>query len=285
MAHPTPQNMIDDNIQLVSLPEIALRINKLIDDPSSTAQDIADLISQDAALTIRLLKIVNSPFYNFSAQVDTISKAITIIGTRELRDLAMATSIVEKFNAIPGDLVSPESFWCHNIACATAARTIAKQLNIQNPERFFIAGLLHDIGKLVMYLATPELSKQVIELSNLPDVDITQLEEIAFGFNHGELGAELIKAWNLPAMLLETTKFHHTPSAAINYPTEVAVIHLANNIANTIETPFSLDDDIPIKDSTWIMLNLDESELNSLTAESNSLYQQTIGLIYQKKVA
>ncbi len=285
MAQLNPKDMIDDNILLISLPEIALRINKLIDDPASTAQNIADLISQDAALTIRLLKIVNSPFYNFSAQVDTISQAITIIGTRELRDLAMATSIVEKFNSIPEDLVSPESFWCHNIACATAARTIAKQLNIKNSERLFIAGLLHDIGKLVMYLASPELSKQVIDLSDLPDVNITQLEEIAFGFNHGELGAELIKVWNLPAMLVETTLSHHKPSAAINYPTEVAVVHLANNIANTIETPFSLDDDIPIKDSTWIMLNLDESELDLLTEESNSQYQQTIGLIYQRKVA
>ncbi|MFV2059211.1 MAG: HDOD domain-containing protein [Gammaproteobacteria bacterium] len=285
MAHPNPKNMIDDNIQLVSLPEVALRINQLLDEPTSTAQDIADLISQDAALTIRLLKIVNSSFYNFTSKIETVSKAVSIIGTHDLRDLVMATTIIQKFDSIPADLASPESFWCHNIACATAARTIAKQLKLKNSERFFIAGLLHDIGKLVMYLTSPDLSKQIIELMTVPDVDITQLEEISFGFSHADLGAELIRAWNLPEMLIATTQFHHKPSAANQFQTEVAVVHLANNIANAIEKPFSLDDDIPIKDSTWIMLNLDESELNSLTDESNSLYQETLSLIYHKKVA
>jgi len=285
MALLNTRNMIDDNIELVSLPEIALRINELVDDPLATADDIANLISQDAALTIRLLKIVNSSFYNFSGEIDTITKAISIVGTRELRDLIMTTAVIKKFSSIPEGLASPESFWRHNIACASAARTIAKQLKIKNSERFFIAGLLHDIGKLVMYLASPDLSLQVIELMKIPDSDITQLEELAFGFSHAELGAELVKKWNLPTMLVETTRFHHKPSATTEYPTEAAVIHLANNIANTIETPFSLDDDVPLKDSVWILLNQDESKLESLTEESNSDYQRTVDIIYHKKIA
>jgi len=285
MALLKAKDMIDDHIELISLPEIALRINQLIDDPASTADDIANLISQDAALTIRLLKIVNSSFYNFSSEVDTVTKAISIIGTRELRDLVMATAIIEKFDSIPKGLASPESFWRHNIACATAARTIAKQLKIKNSERLYIAGLLHDIGKLVMYIGSPDLSRQVLELTNLPDADITKLETIAFGFDHGELGAELIKVWNLPEMIAETTQYHHQPLDAEDYSTEVAVIHLANIIANSIETPFSLDDDIPIESNVWIMLNSEDSELDELTEESKLTYQQTVDLIYPSKSA
>lgn len=285
MAILNVRNLIEDHSDLVSLPEIALKINQLIDDPLSNANDIADLISNDAALTIRLLKIVNSPFYNFTTQVDTVSKAITIIGTHELRDLVMATTVIQKFNQIPAGLVSPESFWRHNIACAITARVVAKQLKIKNVERFFIAGLLHDIGKLIMYLSFPDLSKQIMTLMTTPNVDITQLEEIAFGFNHGTIGAELIKKWNLPAMLIETTRFHHQPSAATQYPTEVAVIHLANNIANSIETSFSLDDDLPVKDSAWILLNSDESELTLLTEESKTVYHQTVDLLYFNQAA
>jgi len=187
------KDMIEDNIELFSLPKIALRINQLIDEPSSTTEDISNLISKDAALTFRLLKIVNSPFYNFASQVDTVSKAIAILGTRELRDLVMATAVIDKFNNIPPGLISPEVFWRHNIACATAARTIASQLKIKNSERIYIAGLLHDIGKLVMYLGSSDLSIQLMGLMTVSDVDITQLEEIAFGYTHGELGAELIK--------------------------------------------------------------------------------------------
>ncbi len=285
MALLNTRDMIDDNLTLFSLPDIALRINQLIDDPSSTADDIAILISQDAALTIRLLKIVNSPFYNFASQVDTVSKAISIIGTRELRDLVMATAVIEKFNKIPDGLASPDKFWRHNIACATAARTIAKQLKIKNSERLYIAGLLHDIGKLVMYIGSPDLSRQVLELTNQPEVDTSQLEEIAFGFTHGELGAELIREWNLPAIIETTTRFHHNPSKAQEYSVEVSVIHLANKIANLIEVPFAIDDDVPLHDNIWMLLSCDESELAILTEQSNSSYLETVDIIYSQKSA
>ncbi len=282
MALLNARDMIEDHADLVSLPEIALRLNRLIDDPAATAEDIAKLISQDAALTIRLLKIVNSPFYNFASQVDTVNKAISIIGTRELRDLVMATAVIEKFNRIPQGLASPESFWRHNIACATAARTVAKQLKIKNAEPLYIAGLLHDIGKLVMYLASPDLSRQVLELMKLPDADISKLEKIAFGFCHGELGAELIKTWNLPDMLQTTTRHHHNPSDAEHYVTQVSIIHLANKIANSIETPFSLDDDLPISCNIWMLLDCEESDLDEFTEQSNSNYQDTVELIYSR---
>jgi len=285
MALLKAKDMIEDHLDLVSLPEIALRINQLIDDPNSTAEHIAELISQDAPLTIRLLKIVNSPFYNFASQIDTVSSAISIIGTRELRDLVMATAVIEKFNNIPTGLITPESFWRHNIACATAARTIAKQLKVKNSERLYIAGLLHDIGKLVMYLASPELSRQVMDLIKLPNADINQIEKIAFGFNHGELGAELIKQWNLPDMLVKTTQHHHQPSNANNFSTEVSVIHLANVIANLIEEPFSLDDDIPVENNVLLLLKCEEPELDEITEESKLNYTETVELIYHKTSA
>jgi len=165
----SPRDLVTDNLELVSLPDIVVRINEMVEDPECTAVDIAEVIGQDAALTARLLKLVNSPFYNFPSQVDTISMAITIVGTRQLRDLAMAAAIAGRFRHIPEGLVSADVFWQHNLACATAARIIAGKRNLRNSEQLFVAGLLHDIGKLVMYLTQPELSRQVLELAKQPD--------------------------------------------------------------------------------------------------------------------
>lgn len=286
MANLTAQQLVQSRIDLVSLPDVALKLNSLCDDTNSTAQDIADVISMDAALTARLLQIVNSSFYSFPQHIETITMAITIVGTAQLRDLAMATLVIEKFNKIPNSLVSPEMFWSHNIACATAARTIVMELGIQQSERVFVAGLLHDIGKLLMYLSHPELSHEILDLvKSNPDLDIIELEEVAFGFSHAELGSALLTEWGLPEALIEPVRYHHQPDQAKRFATEASVLHLANVVANQIEPLLSNSVDLSLDEKVWTILNSTSDHLNDITAATKSIYDETVGIFYPQRSA
>ena len=279
----TPSSLINSNIGQLSLPDIAIRLNDMVSDPDCSAVDIGELISQDAALSARLLKIVNSPFYGFPSRIDTISMAITIIGTRQLRDLVLATSILGKFNQLPEGLISIDTFWYHNLTTAAAARIIASKLEIRNSERFFMAGLLHDIGKLVMYLSEPELSRQVLNALKLPEDNKGQVEIEVFGFDHASLGAELLQHWNLPDALIEPVRYHHQPKLAEQYAQETAAVFLANIIANSIEPAFSAEDESEIDSNILEMLGLGYDDMDYLINSTKAVFSNTVSILYPKQ--
>ena len=177
--------------------------------------------------------------------------------------------------------MSADVFWQHNLACATASRIIARKCGLRNDEQLFVAGLLHDIGKLVMYLTQPELSRQVLELAEQPDAELGSLERIAFGFDHTELGAELLQQWQLPRSLVMPTRWHHVPEKAEDFRTEAAVVHLANAIANTVAPCVSPDDDLSVELGVWPRLGLDPADLDDLIRETGSQLPGIVAIIYE----
>lgn len=285
MSKLTAKDLIDDTLELVSLPDVVHRINLMVDDPDSSAADIGELISEDPALTVRLLKVVNSPMYGFPSRIDTISMAITILGTRQLRDLVLATAVVGQFHSLSDTVVDMETFWCHSICSAVAARTISLHLKVNNSERFFVAGLLHDIGKLVMYLTHPDASHQVIELSVEPGIHKADIEKSVFGFSHAEVSAELLSQWQLPDSLVEPARYHHHPVRATHFPMETAAIHIADVIANDIQIPISLDDDNLIKPVAWSTLGLEPGILEQLHEEIYAVLDDSLQTLYYEQVA
>lgn len=236
----SPQDVINSNIKLVSLPAIISKVNATLNNPNSSAADIAELISQEPALTARLLKIVNSPFYNFPSKIDTISMAVTVLGTRQLRDLIIATTLIKQFNGKSYGHYDVETFWCHSITTGLAARAIALDKNIPNSERLFICGLLHDIGKMLMSVLLPKETAEVQLLSRQkgknPEIQV-------FGFTHDALGACLLQHWHFPESLATPIRHHHNLMSPDQYITDTAILHIANVIANNIQTPVSADDD------------------------------------------
>jgi len=164
---PSIDDLIDGSAQLGSLPTIFYQINEAVENPESSFAEIAGIISKDSALTARLLKIVNSSYFGFSSKVETITHAITIVGMVQLRDLALATAIINNFKGIPKDAVDMRSFWQHSIAVGLAGRVIGVYLKEANPERFYVLGLLHDLGRLLTYLTLPEeMSRVLIKYSH-----------------------------------------------------------------------------------------------------------------------
>jgi HD-like signal output (HDOD) protein len=261
---PSIDYLIDGPAQLGSLPTIFYQINEAVENPESSFSEIASIISKDSALTARLLKIVNSSYFGFSSKVETITHAITIVGMVQLRDLALATAIINSFKGIPKDTVNMHSFWQHSIATGLAGRVIGVYIKDANPERFYVLGLLHDLGRLLAYLALPEdMSRVLIKYSH--GGLLYQAEKEVLGWDHAEAGGRLLKEWNLPDALVEGVSCHHNPSKASRFPLEAAVTHVADILVQTMEFGNSGERYVPeIDNNAWKILGLPTSILSKV---------------------
>lgn len=268
MLNMSPEQLINSNLKLVSLPAIVAQVNQMANDPTASAADIAHAIGQDPALTARLLKIVNSPFYRFPSKIDTLSMAVTVLGTRQLRDLVIAAAIIKRFQSKMDPAFNIEVFWCHSVTCAIAARLIALKLSIPNTERFFVAGLLHDIGKMVMYLLLPNESIKLLKALDNRNCDINNIEQELFGFSHDDVGVALLTAWHFPESLIAPIRSHAALNSTEHYSKDTAIIHLANNIANNLQTPVSRDDDTTLNPKALEILQISPDMIEAIYEET-----------------
>ena len=261
----TPQALVNKSLELVSAPTTYARLDALISDPDSAIDDISAVINTDPALTTRLLKIVNSPFYGFPSQINTISRAITIIGTRELTHLVLATSVMNAFRGIPANLMDMDTFWRHSLACAITAKYLAEATHQTNHEQYFIAGLLHNIGSLVLYQSVPELAREAINTARFGHEVLHEAEKRIIGFDHAEVGAILIQNWRLPESLAQVARYHHQPGKAEQDQLEVAIVHIADILVSSVPFGHNGDQHVPPMDeSAWQHLNLKAEAMPSL---------------------
>lgn len=275
----TPAELVQGMVKLVSLPHICIRVNLMVEDPNYSTMEIGQIIGQDASLTARLLKLANSPFYGFQSKIETVSRAIMVIGHHELRDLVIAVSAVRTFNKIPMDLANMASFWRHSMFCAIVSRLLAQRCHVLHPERLFIAGLLHDIGQLIIFHKLPDAARHVLSrVSN--NEELFHAEQELLAFSHADVGAELMKSWQLPASLQETIKFHHNPDQAPNNPLEAAIVNIANYVTNNEEFGGTTDHPCSsIDPCAWKITNLSEDIVAEVKNEAYPLLFEGLALI------
>lgn len=237
-----PKELVAGIINLISLPEICIRVNTELENPAHTHKQLGEIISHDPALTARILRIVNSAYYNFPNKIELVSRAISIIGEDDLRGLVLATSALEVFNRIPNQLVNMELFWQHSVFTGIVARLLSKHCHILHGERLFIAGLLHDIGKLILYYKEPSLSQDILLDAGDHDGQIVQAEKRLLGFTHADVGGALAEAWQLPDSLQTIMRHHHTPELAEDFTIETSLVHIANAVVNTLSPDLPIDE-------------------------------------------
>lgn len=261
-----PGDLIKDIGGLVTLPDVYLKINRLVDDPNSSSADIAKAVSQDPSFTVRLLRVANSSLYGFSSKVDSVPKAVTIIGTSQIRSLALSMSVASSFAGLPNELVSMDNFWRHSLLCALAARHLAKEVRRCDPDALFTAGLLHDIGELVIFNRLPDQAKAALELvlDSQDQVQVHEAEQQTIGFDHADVGGELARQWKLPSLLVDCIAYHHDIEKAESHPRETALIHIANVIALMAEIDSIDPDDVArIDPAAWETTGLDEDDVEA----------------------
>jgi len=275
-----PAQYIRDDTKLSTLPDIYRQILDAISKPNSSAYDIEKVIRIDTNLSARVLKIVNSAFYGYPSKIDTISRAVNIIGTKQLSTLAIGVNITCVFKNIPSEIINMKMFWKHSILCGICARLIAGYKNIQNTERMFVAGLLHDIGRLVLYNYLPIESLYAATDARSKHSLLYVAERDLFNFDHATIGGDLLNKWKISLSLEDCIRHHHEPQRSRNR-VESAIVHLADIMANVMGIGSSGERLIPpLNQEAWMQLGITPNVLSVTMAKAEQQLEDVFGLIY-----
>ncbi len=277
------EEAIQEISHIATLPEVTLKIIRLVEDPDSTAQDLNRVITNDPALGARILKVVNSAFYGLPGQIGSINRAIVLLGLNAVKNIAIAASLAKLFR---GGRISPtfnaRDLWTHSVACATATRLLAKQVGLGLPDEAFLAGLIHDIGILVEIQARRPKFTQALELlGGEQPMTLRQAEQQCIGADHQQFGAGLCRTWKFPSSFAYVTGFHHQPMVlpeknrtltALVSVADIVVAQQEIGFVGTVETT-----ELPAELMDWLKLSsqsVDEvtKALPEAMAESEALF-------------
>ncbi len=268
---------------LVSLPTIFFQIDRAINHPSSSSADIAKALCTDQGLSARLLRIANSAFYGFPQRVESVDQAIRIIGTRQLHDLVLATVVLTQFRGVDANLVTMKSFWQHSFACGIAARSLATLRRESNVEHFFVAGLLHDIGSLVLYQEFPKRAAVALEMHRRDKSALDEVERAVIGCDHGQVGAALMASWKLPESYREVAANHHNPAGARAPSMGAAVVHIADLLVAALELGGNGEVGLPrLCVEAWDAVALPPSDLGRVAENVLGLLEETLRLFTEE---
>ena len=275
----TAEIIVGQNPQLVSLPDIYFKLEDIISSPSASLDDAAEIIQSDPALAVRLLRIANSAFYSHPAEINTIPRALMLIGTRQLKELVMATVVIDMFKSNDNPFITMKEFWEHSIACGIASRIVAIYLGKKDYEQYYLAGLFHAIGRLILFSEFPEIAEQTTALSLEEKIPLYEAENQIMGFNHAHIGHALLKSWNLPVAQQQAVHFQHGPQMDIPMAILPEVIHVADWLVNGLSIGSSGEQYVPpLIDEFWQRLEIPESALGELIDQTDRQYQDVSGL-------
>jgi HD-like signal output (HDOD) protein len=229
----TMESLLEKGPELSSLPEVYLRVTQLLEDDDVSAHVIGDTVQNDPALSTRILKMVNSAYYGMPHKVSTISQAVQLLGRDRLKQILIGSVLVNVFRDPEIDSFSLADFWRHSIKTAIIAKQLAIQhVDISEPDAIFIAGLLHDLGRLLLASKLPAVYEKIE--GRMRNQDLLEIERQALGFDHAELAATLMTQWGLPDILVICTRHHHDSEYADTYATANRVIYVANKLSRNI---------------------------------------------------
>lgn len=237
---------IKEIAHIATLPEITLKIIQLVEDPTSTAQDLHNVIAKDPALCTRILKVVNSAFYGLPGQIGSINRAIVLLGLNAVKNIAIAASLAKLFKG--GNLTpnfSARDLWLHSVAVASATKLQADKLKLGLSDEAFLSGLLHDIGVMVMLQFDRNKLVEVVNKTaeGGPNADMMANEVAVFGATHQDFGAALCEKWKFPRAFALVTGYHHRPmELPEDSRTLPAMVYVADRLAYELkEGGFKLD--------------------------------------------
>ncbi len=268
MALKDLQKTLESISSIPTLPTVIERITRLLQNPKTSAEEIGKAITTDQALASKVLKLVNSAFYGFPGRISTITHAIVILGFSTVKNIVLTASILDIFSRKRTTDVADfdfEQFWLHSIACGAASQSIAKFLGNKDKEECFIAGLIHDMGKVILCQYLPEDFKEAFSLSRQQSLLFYESEKKLFNITHEEIGGMLAERWNLPKSLQNAIKYHHNPSTSRDHYMTTAIVHCADIFVRALDFGNGGDTKIPVMaENVWKNLGLENVPLPTL---------------------
>jgi putative nucleotidyltransferase with HDIG domain len=252
-----------------TLPAVISRILEVLEDERSSAGDLEKVVSRDQSIASRVLRIANSAYYGFPREITTIHRAIVILGFQTVKALALGSSVFEAFSRSgQSTCFDRTAYWLHSIACSRCAMALAEESRTLDPDVAFLAGLIHDIGMVVMDHIIHEKYSRLLKKAIKHGKSLDQLEREALGFDHGEVGALLGERWKFPPSLLDGIRFHHRISESEKPMTILlAVIHLADFCSNGAGLSVTGNvDHVNLEEEALRQANISEVNLVDLTS-------------------
>jgi len=266
--------VLADPKQLPTVPLVYEKLSHLVEDPNASVNQVSDVVAGDPASASRLLQVVNSPFYGMRKKVDTVTFAVKLLGFQTVKDLVLAITAEGMFKAPAGvDPKAVEQLWYHSIAAGVAAKVIGKRLRAPDQEQYFVAGLLHDIGKMILLRSAPDAFQATLDVAAQEDVLFLDAEAVVCGINHAAIGAMLAEKWGFPPSLTEAVSMHHRPDQAKTHPQLAAAVHVADIISRSLDIGSGGDALVPaLNPAAAQILSLDATKVKDIMDEVEQEY-------------
>lgn len=266
----SPKGLVSGKVELATLPEVHVRLLQALAAPNSTARGIADVLRHDPSLTAKLLRLVNSPLYAPVSPIETIHRAVTVVGQKELTTLVFGLAACSAFADIPPELCDMRAFWHEAAACGAYAATLAEACPGTTADRAFVGGLLHDIGKLVILQKIPAAEGRALLLAKIERIPLHEAERAVLGFDNTAVSRALLSRWHFPGSLITMVADHHQPSDRPE-ARETAIIHVADILAAALAGPLRSGPQVPpVDDAAWRSLGLPETMLAEVAATGDA---------------
>jgi putative nucleotidyltransferase with HDIG domain len=217
-----------------TLPNVVVKVNEMLRDYDTSIKKLSGIIENDQAMVSKILRLVNSTFYGFKSEVKNLPHAVIILGFNTIRNAIVSVAIVKVFSGKEGfEGFEITDFWKHSVAVAVTSGYLAEQSRLDSPNDCFVAGLLHDIGKVVLSQFFTELFGQVWSLAKKGDLSFYEAEKELLPVTHSRIGGYLAEKWQFPRSLVETTTYHHSIKKTVTNLNQLIIIHTADTIVNT----------------------------------------------------
>ena len=255
--------------ELPTLPHVVQKLASMIGRPNISAEEIGALIEKDQVLSAKVLRLANSPFYGFPSRIASVAHAVVVLGLSVVKGLTLCATAFEMMkNAGMNDL------WRHSLGVAMTAHILGAKAGMKNPEEVFVGGLLHDIGKVVLYVKWPDVGQQITAATKDSSRSLMDTERELFDVTHADVGGWLATAWHLPTSLREPILHHHMPSAAQEATLQTAIVHVADVLVKGMACGNPGDDLVPpLSRQAWDLVGLDAQSLTQCLAQATEEFQ------------
>lgn len=248
------------------MPNIGMEILNLIDSENSVPADFEQIVENDQVMTLKILKLANSAYYGYPREIINLKEAIVILGLDTLKSLVLSLLTRQMLgNSLDSYGLQRGELWEHSMAVAMIARSIGRKVHAQKVERYFVAGLLHDVGKLLLNVFLREYAEVLKQQISEGGMNFNVAEERVLGVSHADIGAELVSRWNLPEFLVNVVRYHHDHQAApVIYARDVYIVEMANKLASQVAPGASYDVDQTVSPEEYGKLGMTAADIEVL---------------------
>jgi putative nucleotidyltransferase with HDIG domain len=245
-----------------TIPVVIKKILSAVEDPATSPAAVSKLVSSDPTLAAKILKVVNAAMYGFVVRIASVNQAVVLLGMNVVRAILLGVSMFEMMEQTTVGL------WKHSLGCAIVAKLLAQKKRMFDPEEASVAGLLHDIGKVVLSVQYPKEYQKAVAATGARSMFLSDVETEVFNMNHATAGAYFANTWRLPKFVVESIRYHHQPSLTSTAPIHAATVHMADTLVKAYNVGFSGDPFVPpVHASAWELFDFSEAQMKDLFSE------------------